>query len=294
MTLILAFLFISVSYCEDMIVTREYTDYLKKHVSWEVMDYEDNVFRGWTREEMYEILAHQKPEPSHFPLFEDPGNLPDEIPEDKEGCNTGSRDYKMWSCDAAVATVDMLTQSCCNTLNWRGGWLSVQELYSCGSCCADTASSSCSMDYDVANGIVPETCLPYVGMSACPKCPEKCSAGDTTKTLKESRKCKCSMPVQCPGTSGSALEQCLKVNVVTFSMGFCDSFASYKSGVYICDCTDYKHYHWAKATGVKKIPYCYVVATNNWGVAWGNNGLFNVKCDSCNIAPGQLCQDFYR
>ena len=43
--------------CQKMLITPEYTEYLKKHVDWEVADYEDNIFRGWTEEEAKALLG---------------------------------------------------------------------------------------------------------------------------------------------------------------------------------------------------------------------------------------------
>ena len=45
----------------QLVVTREYTDYLKKHVSWEVADYESNIFRGYTVEDIQMMLGNKVP-----------------------------------------------------------------------------------------------------------------------------------------------------------------------------------------------------------------------------------------
>eukprot|EP00831_Metopus_contortus_P014492 TRINITY_DN15996_c0_g1_i3.p3 TRINITY_DN15996_c0_g1~~TRINITY_DN15996_c0_g1_i3.p3 ORF type:complete len:116 (-),score=28.32 TRINITY_DN15996_c0_g1_i3:106-453(-) len=47
----IVFLLLGYSLCTELLVTREYTDYLKKHAPYEVVDYEDNIFKGWTVED---------------------------------------------------------------------------------------------------------------------------------------------------------------------------------------------------------------------------------------------------
>lgn len=134
MTFFLFFLFAS-CILGDMAVTQEFTDYLKKHVSWEVMDYEDNVFRGWTIDEVASILDQNPPSKSEYPVFEGSGEELEESPfADK--CDFGSLNFPKFTCDAAVAYVDMLGENCC-LLNFQQttGWLSVQEMYSCATCC---------------------------------------------------------------------------------------------------------------------------------------------------------------
>ena len=45
-----------------MAVTPEYVEYLKKIATWEVADYEDNLFKGWTLSEFQELLGDHKPD----------------------------------------------------------------------------------------------------------------------------------------------------------------------------------------------------------------------------------------
>ena len=40
----------------EFAITQEYIEYLKLHATWEVEDYENSIFRGWTVEEFEAIL----------------------------------------------------------------------------------------------------------------------------------------------------------------------------------------------------------------------------------------------
>lgn len=108
----------SLAFClePEYIVTKAYTDYLKKHVSWEVVSYEDNIFRGFTLEEAQMFLGNKPPVDSEpLPQQEPLPNLPESldwrdinaacIHEVRNQGNCGS----CWS----FATSGMLADRCC-------------------------------------------------------------------------------------------------------------------------------------------------------------------------------------
>ncbi len=67
--------------CEDKIlVTQARTEYLKKHASYEVVDYESNVFKGWTEEEAKTLLLDPQSYPTAeaLPLFTETKKKPEE------------------------------------------------------------------------------------------------------------------------------------------------------------------------------------------------------------------------
>ena len=43
--------------CQELLVTQAQTEYLKQHATYEVVDYEENVFKGWTVEEAKSLLT---------------------------------------------------------------------------------------------------------------------------------------------------------------------------------------------------------------------------------------------
>lgn len=46
--LIAAIAFAEIPADDAPLITKAFTEYLKKVVDWEVVDYEENIFRGWT------------------------------------------------------------------------------------------------------------------------------------------------------------------------------------------------------------------------------------------------------
>ena len=62
---------------DEYIVTKAYTDYLAKHVTWEVTPYEENVFRGYTLDEVKMFLGNKPPMYSEpLPEYQPLANLP--------------------------------------------------------------------------------------------------------------------------------------------------------------------------------------------------------------------------
>lgn len=116
---ILPFLFLY-SVCDQMLVSQEFTDYLKKHKKYEVVEYEDNIFKGWTIEEAKSMLANpnelQFKEKNQFeiPLYtEYKGVLPDHIDwrEIRKECiNPVSEQTGCRSSHWAFTLVDMLNE----------------------------------------------------------------------------------------------------------------------------------------------------------------------------------------
>jgi len=101
---------------DDLLVTKAYTDYLKRHVEWEVVSYEENIFRGFTLEEAKMFLGNKpemnaEPYPVFQPFKEIPNSFdwrlkdPKCIHEVRNQGNCGS----CWS----FATSGMLADRCC-------------------------------------------------------------------------------------------------------------------------------------------------------------------------------------
>jgi len=217
-------------FAEEMLITQESTDYLKQHVTWEVADYEDNVFRGWTVDEFKDILNQMEPEEiEHEPLdpfvsLLEPKDVDwtvkraDCIHEILNQGNCGS----CWAFSASGVASDR----CCLGKGDQG-WLSPQELVSC-----DKRNQGCGggweywgLDYVHENGLVPLTCYPYVARNE--PCPTKCKDG---KDWKSAHVCKCKARVDCQGPD--AMAKCIQTGPVTAGMYVYNDFMHYKSGIY--------------------------------------------------------------
>jgi len=262
-------------FAEEFAVSQEYTDYLKKHVTWQVADYEENVFRGWTVDEVKAILNQQTdieiPEkqieiaagqqfPERLDWSELNANCLHEI---RNQGNCGS----CW----AFSATGVVSDRCCMH-DADHGWLAPQELVSC-----NTRNSGCNggleynaLDWVAQNGLVPESCFPYKATNL--PCPNKCADG---KDWKASHVCKCKARVNCQGKD--AMKACIQTGPVTAGMWVKKDFMSYKSGVY----------HWDKSSpqlgghaircyGYDTTPEPHWKCANSWGTGWGEQGFFRI------------------
>lgn len=265
-------------FCSELLVTKEYTDYLKLHATWEVVDYEENVFRGWTMEDAQVLLGAKQPDyqellpefisttpnPSSFSWFG--ANCIHEV---KNQGNCGS----CW----AFGVAGMVSDLCCMAKEDKG-WLAPQELVSC-----DKSNWGCSGGWPltavqyVANhqGLVLDTCFTYKAANVA--CATKCTGtGDWV------HHCNCQQPEQCLGVEN--MKGCLRKGPITVTFGVCRSFFNYRNGVYHCDCGGaYAGLHAVTAVGFGDEPECFWHVRNSWGAAWGDKGYFKIGCTECGM-----------
>jgi C1A family cysteine protease len=276
--LILAILVLTVS-CE-MLVTKEYTDYLKKHVSWKVQEYEDNVFRGWTVEEASMFLGATLPDTvEYIPALEAKENLPSAVNWAGANCDHGVRNQGQCGSCWAFATTGMLSDRCC-LQGHDHGWLAPQDLVSC-----DKKSHGCNggwctwaLDYVMnVKGMVLEACYPYKAQTL--SCPTKCADGKA-----QERFCNCVGGYKIV-SSIAAIKTGLSTGPVTLAFEVCRSFMSYSSGIYKCDCgSSILGLHAVLGVGYSDTPAAHYHVRNSWGTSWGQAGYFDIDPNSCGIS----------
>ena len=153
------------------------------------------------------------------------------------------------------------------------GWLSPQELVSCdsdnGGCEGGLAAAA--LVYIQKNGIVPETCYPYLG--AVQACPSTCKDGSS---FKSARVCKCTTVINCGTFEG--MKRCLTDGPITVRILLYQDFIYYKSGIY---CWDQKSVfiggHALRCVGYGNSPEEYLEMANSWGAEWGERGFFKIS-----------------
>jgi len=277
--LLIVFLAIAGVFCHEMAVTREYTDYLKRHVDWEVVDYEENIFRGWTIDEIKALLTQEPPQyDEELPLAEADHALPSQL---IWGANCIHEVRDQGSCGShwAFAIADMVADRCCIHTDKDQGLLSPQELVSC-----ERSSRACqggypdrALDFVIKNkGLVQEACFPYQAKDLA--CPTKCSDGKTT--FDKARVCKCTARKTCVGVD--VMKTCLKDGPISVGFYVPRSFLGYSSGIYKCDGPSLG-VHNVVAIGYSDSPECHWIIRNSWGTSWGMKGYVQMACQTCGV-----------
>lgn len=277
---------LAVAFCHEILVTQEYTDYLKRTVDWEVVDYEDNIFRGWTVDEVKSLLGY-----NGFEEFEgepiSEGVTPSSIDWSGANCDHGVKDQGRCGSCWAFAIVGMMSYRCC-AVKGDHGWLSPQELVSC-----DKGNHGCQGGYlespmryiKNAGGLVKESCFPYKAANLA--CPGKCADG---KDWKSAHVCHCTAYKTCGG-GDAGMKACLAIGPTTFGFQVERSFQSYKSGIYKCTGSGRLGGHAVLAMGRKDNP-CHYHVKNSWGTGWGMRGYFDIACGTCQMQGGVVCTQF--
>ncbi len=262
----------------ELLVTKEYTEQQRKTAPWEVVDYEQNIFRGWSVEDFRSFLGFTPTTTDDLPLADIQDNLPSALSWQHTACDHGPKDQDKCGGCWAFAVAGMVASRCCLHTKDQG-WLSPQELISCDSndngC--NGGSPRLAANYVMLNaGLVPDACFPFKDADA--PCPYKCENG---KDWKSSHVCDCQGVMECRGTK--RMKSCLQTGPITVGFKVCQSFTTYKSGIYACDCQQYLGNHAVLVQGYKDEPKCHWIVRNSWGTVWGEGGYFKIECDSCGI-----------
>lgn len=264
-----------VALTQEFVVTKEYVDYLKRHVTWEVAEYEDNIFRGWTIEEVSTLLGRIDGESEPVNQIEvDPDEvLPSSINwmELSANCIHSIRNQGHCGSCWAFSASSVVSDRCC-LKKQDYGWLSPQELVSC-----DRMSHGCNggyedraLNYVGSNGLVKEECFPYKAVNLA--CPTRCADGSNWK---DAHVCKCQSRHTCNGPE--AMAKCITTGPVTAGMYVYQDFMSYKSGIYHWDKTSkYLGGHAVRCYGYAEKPEFHWICANSWGEVWGDKGSFKI------------------
>ena len=276
MRLVILGLLIAMCMAQELAVTKHYTDYLKVHVSWEVQDYEENIFRGWTVDEVEQLFGDSDINLEgvpHAPIVIK--DAPEALDWTTADCTHEIRNQGNCGSCWAFSVSSVVSDRCC--LNGKDyGWLAPQELVSC-----DRSNSGCNggdrtaaTRYVEKNGLVPEKCFPYAG--AASSCPTKCNDGSAWVAA---HVCKCKDVKICNGAEG--IISCAATGPVAVGMAVYADFMYYKSGVYKWDKKSaLRGYHAIRLVGYGAD---FWKCANSWGTTWGMQGYFMIAKGDCGI-----------
>eukprot|EP00829_Urostomides_striatus_P009818 TRINITY_DN2193_c0_g1_i1.p1 TRINITY_DN2193_c0_g1~~TRINITY_DN2193_c0_g1_i1.p1 ORF type:complete len:229 (-),score=27.58 TRINITY_DN2193_c0_g1_i1:59-745(-) len=199
-----------------IIVTKEYIGELKKIASWEVTEYEDNIFKGMDESDLQDSTRKGLRHISKLNSYAGADCIHE--PRSQESCAGSS---------FAIAVAGMISDRCCMSTHNDYGWLSPMELLSC-----DMENYGCAGGWPLYSvqyakrGLVREDCYPYTGDNE--NCPEKCE--DSEEFLNKSRVCNCTNIQTLKNLE--EVKKALKSGPVVVTFDAYDDLFSYKDGVY--------------------------------------------------------------
>jgi cathepsin B len=275
----------------EPLITREYEEKLRKEVTWEVEEYENNIFKGWTLDDFLEAFPNEEEgKPIEGVTIVDKG---EEEPATQAPTSFDARTKwpkcihpirrqgKCGSCWAFALTGVMSDRFC---IRGKDVLLSPQDLVSC-----NTRNQGCqggsiyiAMDYMTTNGISTDACFPYVCENTLnpPKCPTACPGkGDW------SHRFHCAKGSQKYITKVAAMmDEIYKNGPLVTHQKYHKSFNYYKGGIYTCDNELQIAGHfmrvlgWGAQNGIS-----YWIIANSFGPVWGEKGYVRFKMDVCGI-----------
>ena len=261
------------------LITKEMIERVKETASWNVTEYEENIFRGVTDDEIADnatpaqILSRNlkggaRILPAPMPALKiDTASCIHDVREQR-GCVGGS---------FAFAVAGMLSDRCC----MKGkdyGWLSTMELLSC-----DKGNYGCAggwplwaANYTAINGLVDEKCYPYTGNNE--DCPKKCKDSQDWNTA---RPCKCKN-LKTLRTIDD-VKNALVNGPVAVTFEAYDDFFIYKSGIYCHKEGSFKRLLSGRAVEMVTSPEPYIRIAMSYGTTFGEAGYVRMCLTCCGL-----------
>ena len=274
-------LIVAACLCEPLI-TRESTEQLKREVTWEVADYEDNIFKMWTVEEIKRMLGTRKAHemvPSQVADAEIIHTAPENFDarEKWPKCVHAVRNQgNCGSCWAFAATNQLADRFC---IEGKDLILSPQYVIECDKDddCCDGGYLDSSFKFLEKTGTVEDHCLPY-DMN-CANCREvncvhhKCKAGS----------------IWTSDNAAKTKEEIFSHGPIEGAFDVYRDFLSYRSGVYYHKTGELLGGHAISVIGFGKDEGLdYWLCKNSWGGAWGMSGYFKIKMGNCDIDTNMI------
>jgi len=268
------------------LITRESTEELKRLVTWDVVDYEDNIFKGWTTAEVKRMLGTRKHHEKARLIMSDSLSIPSapeafDAREKWPSCIHPVRNQgNCGSCWAFAATNQLSDRFC---INGKDLVLSPQYVIECDKDddCCDGGYLDSSFNFLMKVGTVEDKCLPY-DMN-CGRCREvncvhyKCKSGSIRTYESENEKVK---------------EEIYNKGPIEGAFDVYRDFLSYRSGVYYHKTGELLGGHAISVLGFgNEGGLKYWLCKNSWGQGWGMSGYFKIKMGDCDIDTNMITCD---
>eukprot|EP00830_Metopus_es_P011605 TRINITY_DN2343_c0_g1_i2.p1 TRINITY_DN2343_c0_g1~~TRINITY_DN2343_c0_g1_i2.p1 ORF type:complete len:316 (+),score=35.28 TRINITY_DN2343_c0_g1_i2:64-1011(+) len=280
--ILFATLLFQVMATEPAINKQLYDKLLGMKLTWEVVPYDQSIFKNWTmtqlkrmcRERKIDVTPQDAPPRSCSPM---PDNFDGR--EKFKQCIHPPLDQGSCGSCWAFSIAEFLSDKLC--IAGKDVILSPQYLSSC-----DVANYGCNggviyyaMLYAEKYGLAEEACLPYgAGAGPTPLCPRKCIYGG------EMKKYYCARGSTKILTSIEDMKCSLLNGPLSGRFDVYEDFINYKSGIYSHSGGNIVGGHAIKVVGYGvENGTNYWICENSWGRTWGLEGFFKIKHGECDI-----------
>lgn len=274
---------------DEMLITKEFIEEVRKQVDWEVTEYEENIFKDWTVGDAIAFLM-----PTLYKPAATINNLGDETAPDKyyfydqyPKCEINIKNQgqcgSCWAFGSTGAASDRFCKATGSIVD-----LSPQWLVSC-----DRLDHGCNgggiaepFTWMKTKGVVLETCMPYTsGTGKVENCPiDKCTA----KPIQPFKLFYCG-ELQSSEDVEEEKKIILANGPVDTGFAVYEDFKLYKGGVYEHKSGRLLGYHAVEVVGWGSEGKRHWVCRNSWGAKWGEKGYFKIKMGDCDIDGGAAC-----
>lgn len=278
LTLLILLLICSLSYeIRRMAVTKETTKMLKQIAPWSVMEYEDNIFKSWTMQDVRHILSMRRSSKGSKKVSSASSSLPSSYdPRLKDDCINPIMEQGVCGGSWAIAVAKSLGDRFCKQRRSEAANLAPQILLSC-----DTHNYAChggylmhGWEYAQLHGLTPELCVPYSSFyGEVETCPEACKRGGSFTVFRCKEKSIRELSYDIDAMKKEIVEQ----GSVSLSIIVYLDFLYYAGGIYQHVYGENVGRQAVRAVGFgteNGTPYW--ICANSWGGLWGERGWFKI------------------
>lgn len=258
------------------VITRDFIDHVNSVATWETTTYEENIFRGWTFDELKTLMGAKGFIEDNTPVAMSDDSPPTSFDARTKWPTCTKTVRNQGNCGScwAFGTVQVLSDRFC--INSVSVMLSVQHVIECekDSMCCNGGYTDRAFKFLTTNGTVKDDALRYD--ANCAGCR---NVSGTRYYCKNN-----SIWYGNPSNLDDIKNQIYNKGPITGQFNVYEDFMTYKSGVYKHTTGKLLGGHAIEVIGWGvESNTAYWLCKNSWGQTWGIEGFFKIAQGDCGI-----------